>query len=104
MDPTTREPSDYEKDRLSAMTKYSDSVYQLESLRGNGEFYTNVMNLFLILIVLVLLYNIGFFTPFLLYLSLFLVSAFGVIYIVGMVHFNNYFRNRTVYHEQHFNA
>ena len=104
MDSITREPSDYEKDRLSAMAKYSDSVYQLESLRANGQFYTNVMNLFLVLIVLVLLYNLGLFTPFYLYLALFLVSAFGVIYIIGNVHFNHYIRDRTVYHEQRFNA
>lgn len=99
-----KEPSDYEKDRLSAMAKYSDSVYQLETLKANGQFYMNVMNLFLVLIVVVLLYNLGLFTPFLLYLTLFLISTFGVIYIIGMVHFNNYFRDRTVYHEQRFNA
>lgn len=104
MDSVIREPSDYEKDRLSAMAKYSDSVYQLETIRGNGQFYTNVMNLFLILIVIVLLYNLGLFTPFYLYLALFLVSTFGVIYIVGNIHFNNYYRDREVYHEQLFNA
>jgi len=104
MDSIIQEPSDYEKDRLSAMAKYSDSVYQLETLRANGQFYTNVMNLFLILIVLVLLYNLGLFTPFYLYLALFLVSSFGVIYIIGMVHFNKYYRDRSVYHEQRFNA
>ena len=99
-----KEPSDYEKDRLSAMAKYSDSVYQLETLKANGQFYMNVMNLFLVLIVVVLLYNLGLFTPYLLYLTLFLISTFGVIYIIGMVHFNKYFRDRTVYHEQRFNA
>ena len=104
MDSISQEPSDYEKDRLSAMAKYSDSVYQLETLMANGQFYMNVMNLFLILIAIVLLHNLGLFTPFYLYLILFLVSAFGVIYIVGMVHFNNYFRDRTVYHKQHFNV
>jgi hypothetical protein len=104
MDSIMKEPSDYEKDRLSAMAKYSDSVYQLETLKANGQFYMNVMNLFLVLIVVVLLYNLGLFTPYLLYLTLFLISTFGVIYIIGMVHFNNYFRDRTVYHEQRFNA
>lgn len=98
------EPSDFVKDRLSAMAKYSDSVYQLDTLNENGIFYSNITNLFLILIALVLLYNLGLFTPFYLYLALFLVSVFGVIYIVGMVHYNSYLRDRSVYHQTLFNS
>lgn len=93
------EPSDYEKDRMSAMAKYSDSVYQLESIRDNGNFYSNITNLFLFLIALVLLHNLGLFTPSMLYIALFIVSVFGVIYIVGSMYYNTYSRDRSVYHQ-----
>jgi len=94
------EPSDYEKDRLSAMAKYSDSVYQLESIRDNGNFYSNIMNLFLVLIALVLIHNLGLFTPYMLYLILFIVSLFGVAYIIGTMYYNTYKRDRSVYHQE----
>lgn len=93
------EPSDYEKDRLSAMAKYSDSVYQLESIRDNGYFYSNIMNLFLVLTALVLIYNLGLFTPNMLYIALFIVSLFGVTYIIGNIYYNTYLRDRSVYHQ-----
>lgn len=89
--------SDYEKDRLSAIAKYSDSVYQLDTLKGNGEFYMNVMNLFLVLIALVLLHNIGLFTAYMLYLSLFIVSIAGLIYIISKLNYNKNKQDRGVY-------
>jgi hypothetical protein len=97
------EPSDYEKDRLSAMAKYADSVYQLETIRGNGNFYVNLMNIFLLLIALILLHNLGLFTPFMLYVSLFIVSVFGAVYVIGNIYYNTYFRDRSVYHQQLYN-
>lgn len=89
--------SDYEKDHLSAMAKYSDSVYQLEQLKGNGQFYQNVMNLFLVLIALILLHNIGILNASLLYILLFLVSLVSIIYIIVTLHFNEYKRDQSVY-------
>lgn len=89
--------ADLQKDRDSALAKYSDSVYELNMLRGNTEFYRNMTNIFLVLTALILLYNVGVLSPILLYSSLAIVSLFGTIYLINTIRFNENKRDGVVY-------
>jgi len=91
--------NDYRNDMLSQTAKYSESLYELQSLENNAHFYGVLRNFVIGLIIILLLFRVGLTNANLAYISAAIVTIKACLYTYSSMRYNQDMRDQVRFEE-----